>query len=160
MAEPLGFELRLLLRCFWVEGEWCGTGVVSRVAKGVAFYSSGELGAVEGKGWPRHTAGGTVACVWCLSGARDGTGTCLVRARGGVAHARVVGRLGMVLVGRGDGGAGVPAGCSTECRPAVHRRLRAEGGALVRGVGIGSIRVAGGNSRTRWGAALLLVWNK
>ena len=65
----------------------------------------GELGAVEGTGWPRHTAGGTVACVSCLSGARDGTGTCLVRARGGVAHAGVVGRLGMVLVGRGDGGA-------------------------------------------------------
>ena len=50
VAEPLGFELRLLLRCFWVEGEWCGTGVVSRVAKGVSFYSSGELGGSGGQG--------------------------------------------------------------------------------------------------------------
>ena len=48
--------------------------------------------------WTRATRAraGAATC-----GARDGTGPCLVRARGGVAHAGVVGRLACVLVGRG-----------------------------------------------------------
>ena len=34
VAEQLGVELRLILRCTWVEGVWCGGGVVSGGGQG------------------------------------------------------------------------------------------------------------------------------
>ena len=49
-------------------------------------------------GWHGCVRGGVVL-------GRGGTGPCLGRERGGVAHAGVVGRLARVLVGRGGGGA-------------------------------------------------------
>ena len=49
-------------------------------------------------GWHGCVRGGVVL-------GRGGTGPCLGRARGGVAHAGAVGRLVRVLVGRGGGGA-------------------------------------------------------
>ena len=86
-----------------------------------------------------------------------GTGPCLGGARDGGARAGAVGRLGRVLVGRGGGGAGVPAGCSTACRQTEHRHLRPGGGGLVRGIDVGWFRKSGGSSRTWWSAVLLLV---
>ena len=65
--------------------------------------------------------------------------------------ARVVvvgGRLGWALVGPGWPSLMVHASCSTACRPAVHRRLWAEGGAWGEGVELVRVWVTRASSRT------------
>ena len=69
------------------------------------------------------------------------------------------GRLGRVLVGRGGRGVCMHVGCSTVGWPAERRQMRAGEGVLVRGVELGSIRVAGGSSRTWLLLGWALVWN-
>ena len=101
------------------------------------------------RGWQGRVWGGVVL-------GRNGTGA--VPAGGGVAWARAGGRErpGRALVGWGGFGAGTRASCSTAGRPAEHRLLRAGEGVLVRGVELGSIRVAG--AAPGQGGVLLCCW--
>ena len=124
----------------------------------MAFYSSGELGAVESMGWPRHTAGGTGTC-----GGGD--------VRAGEAWARACGVRGTEwrVLWRSGGSGGcwsvgvvvvqcMHTGCSTAVRPAELRRLWAGEEARSKGIELGCLRVAGGSSRTCWSLGLVLVW--
>ena len=114
----------------------------------------------EGSGRPCLATGGTGSCGAALCGLGGARGRV-----GGVQGMewRTPGWSGGSRACWSGGVIAVPclhAGCSTEGRPAEHRQMRAGGGAWCDGVELGSIRVAGGSSRTRWGAALLLVWDK
>ena len=113
----------------------------------------------RGCGGHGNGAADTRACGWCWVGdvlGEGGTGT--APAGRGWHGARRGGRsrLGRALVEPGWLGEMVHARCSTVCRPAVHRQLRAAQGAKMCEVGLGELGSTRGRHWTTWFPGLLL----
>ena len=97
-----------------------GSGRPGQAAGGMGGMRASTVGSGQGEGGTGAVSGGGV--------------------QGGGARAMgVSGWLGHEPVGRGGRGMGMPARCSTGCRPAGHRQMRAGGGAWSKELELGSI---------------------
>ena len=120
-----------------VVGWWCGACPRARAAFIAMERHRGDRMVWGVRWWRGHAACGT-GTSWAATCGLGRHGAVPGGCKGGVGMLLAVGAgSGAFWSARGGHGIGMPAGCSTACRAAVQRRLRAGGRGLEQGARVG-----------------------